>query len=232
MLKRRDDVLSLGTRAPPGPRWSRPGTGSPSASGLPAACGRCPPPGRATVESLAAGLRPHHLPVGQRERAVERRRQRLAGRHGRSPRVAQPVRAVVGVQLRDAEARERGEVAQGQLDLLVCGERGKQFAGSGTSLTGRDSATAVRARRIWTPATLVAACAEADRPAAAMIRARAETTDAAARRRRGGVNIGSSSGQLAVYQPSYELKFMGIPQTRTNQALGRFSGIHVSLTKF
>ena len=100
------------------------------------------------VEPFAAGLGPHHLPVGPCQRAIERRRERLPGRHRGGARVAEPIGPVVGFQHRHAEAREGGEVAQGQLDLLARAERGQQLvradlrrlAGVSPRLPGRVSA--------------------------------------------------------------------------------------------
>src|SRR5690348_4155112 len=82
------------------------------------------------AEPLAAGLGPDHLPVGRRERGVERRRERLPGWHRRGARVAEAVWAVVGLEDGGAEAREGREIAQRELDLLVRVQGGEQLTGS------------------------------------------------------------------------------------------------------
>ena len=101
MLERRDDVLALGAEDHLGRGVAGQERVFALGLGLAARQRRAGDVHRRAeplVEPLAARLGPHHLPVGERQRAVERRRQRLAGRHRRGARVAQPVRAVVGVQ--------------------------------------------------------------------------------------------------------------------------------------
>ena len=113
MLERRDDVLALGAEDHLGRGVA--GQERILALGLGLAArqrraGDIHRRAQPLVEPLAAGLGPHHLPVGQCERAIERCRERLTGRHRRRTRVAHPIRAVIGLQLGTPKLRSAAKL--------------------------------------------------------------------------------------------------------------------------